>query len=148
MDTRWMALTRGSAAVSASWKGCFSMSSVGIPSSAGLLISACPPHTPGGGLGMQCHRYSIDDFDGPEDKLQQRVKHFGELVPQATTDFCIDVAQMGVGGIDSWGSRPLAQHMIPADRGYEWSFWLRPFSNEETSSKNRALALSSLARSQ
>ena len=39
---------------------------------------------------------------------------------------CIDVVQMGVGGIDSWGNKPLAEHMIGAQQEATWAFQLLP----------------------
>merc|ERR1719341_1100160 len=89
-------------------------------SNAGLLIASRGP-SPNTGLGMQCHRYDIDDFDGPENKLQQKVKHGGELESRSETDFCV--------GIDSWGNKPLAEHMIPADKPFDFAFFLRPFTD-------------------
>lgn len=38
---------------------------------------------------------------------------------------CIDAIQMGVGGIDSWGNKPLAQHMVPK-KELNWAFRLLP----------------------
>jgi len=130
LHTRWMALERRRDAA-----GC-----------AGLLIAAEAPHVPGSGLGMQCHRYNIDDFGGPEDKLKQQFKHAGELESRAETDFCVDAAQMGVGGIDSWGRKPLPEHMINPGDSFQWTFSLRPFTSEEAPADRRALALSALAQ--
>merc|ERR1711871_1337521 len=94
----------------------------------GLLISAKAPSP---ALGMQCHRYQLCDFDGGEVKTKQEFLHAGELVQSCETSFCVDVAQMGVGGIDSWGRRPLAQHMIGATQEFDWTFELRPLSDED-----------------
>jgi len=33
---------------------------------------------------------------------------------------------MGVGGIDSWGNKPLAEHMIGAQQEATWAFQLLP----------------------
>merc|ERR1719476_329263 len=90
----------------------------------GVLIAACGESI-AQGLGMQCHRYTLDDFDGPSNKLQQNVRHAGELEIKAETDFCIDAAHMGVGGVNSWGEKPMPQHMLKADQALRWSFGLR-----------------------
>merc|ERR1712048_595913 len=108
---------------------------------AGLLISARPP-TPT--LGMQCHRFALSDFDGGEVKTRQKFLHAGELIERAETSFCVDVAQMGVGGIDSWGRRPLQQHMIDACQTFDWTFQLRPLSKEAV--QRGAVEFSKLAR--
>eukprot|EP00913_Durusdinium_trenchii_P019465 g18299.t1 len=63
-------------------------------------------------LEMQCHRYALSDFDGGEDKPTQRFLHSGELEQRPTTALCIDAIQMGVGGIDSWGNKPLADEEV------------------------------------
>lgn len=39
---------------------------------------------------------------------------------------CIDAIQMGVGGIDSWGNKPLEEHMIGAQQEANWTFQLIP----------------------
>mmetsp|Transcript_26557 Transcript_26557/g.66801 ORF Transcript_26557/g.66801 Transcript_26557/m.66801 type:complete len:101 (+) Transcript_26557:2-304(+) len=96
---------------------------------------------------MQCHRYALDDFDGPEVIEQQRVRHGGELEARPETDFCVDAAQMGLGGINSWGAEPLKEHMIAADQAFEWSFWLRPMATEEAGPGQSSHAISAVARS-
>lgn len=107
-ETRWMALKR----------------SVG-DACGGLVIGALNP-TPT--LAMQCHRYDLSDFDGPGEKTQQRCLHAGELVERAETSFCVDAAQMGLGGIDSWGNKPLPEHTLKPDQELQWAFSLRPLT--------------------
>lgn len=87
-----------------------------------LFIAAKDPPS----LEMQCHRYDLSDFDGGEEKATQRFLHAGELVERPTTALCIDVFEMGVGGIDSWGNKPLAEHMIGAQQEATWAFQLLP----------------------
>jgi len=122
-ETRWMALKRAAGG--------------------GLLISAA---TPSPTLSMQCHRYALSDFDGPEDKTRQSCRHGGELVEQAETAFCVDAAMIGLGGIDSWGNKPLPQHMIRSDEQFDWAFHLRPLSKEQTEAEARGIVFSALAR--
>jgi hypothetical protein len=109
-ETRWMALLRSPAGTGA--EGC-----------AGLALAACHPT---GSLHMQCHRYLLEDFDAGKNKVQQVPRHAGELAERAETAFYIDAAQMGLGGIDSWGRKPLPQHMISPSQDYNWTFQLRP----------------------
>lgn len=111
LDTRWMTLRRREGASA---------------HCGGLLVVA-----EGRPVAMQCHQFDLADFDGPEDKKGQAVRHGGELVEKRETTLCVDAAQMGVGGIDSWGSKPLQEHMIDGQRTYEWSFRLQPLSPEE-----------------
>lgn len=54
--------------------------------------------------------------------------HTIDLVQRPEIYLCIDKAQMGVGGDDSWGSRPLAEYSIPF-RPLYYSFTLKPFTS-------------------
>lgn len=112
-ETRWMALRRRPGAAAAC---------------GGLLLAARPPSPV---LGMQCHRFALSDFDGGKVKEKQAFRHGGDLVERAETTFCVDAAHMGVGGIDSWGRKPLPQHMIGPTQEFDWSFELRPLGAEE-----------------
>ncbi|MFN7993704.1 MAG: glycoside hydrolase family 2 TIM barrel-domain containing protein [Bryobacteraceae bacterium] len=38
----------------------------------------------------------------------------------------VDERQMGIGGDDGWGARPLPKYMLPADREYRYQFRLEP----------------------
>ena len=40
----------------------------------------------------------------------------------------IDLKQMGVGGDNSWGARPLLKYIIPPGN-YKYSFIIKPISN-------------------
>merc|ERR1719336_2350473 len=102
----------------------------------GLLIVA---ESPSPKLGMQCHRFDPRDFDAPDIKEQQRVRHGGELVEREETAFFVDVAQMGVGGIDSWGNKPLPQHMIPPTESFTWACRLQPLTAEQAAADSSAL---------
>lgn len=52
-------------------------------------------------------------------------RHGGELVQKDVTTLLIDLKQMGVGGINSWGGWPLPQYRIPyAD--YDFEFIMTP----------------------
>merc|ERR1719428_2664199 len=109
--------------------------------SLGLLIAARSPDAGAVASGtavptleMQCHRFALSDFDGPEVKEKQPIRHAGELQAREETTFCVDVAQMGVGGIDSWGSKPLPEHTIAKGQSFSWSFSLRPLTVKEVGS--------------
>ena len=53
-------------------------------------------------------------------------KHATELVERDLTEIHLDAAQMGVGGVHSWGARPDAEVMMPPNHRYRVSFNLRP----------------------
>ena len=82
----------------------------------GLQITSDVP------LSMSALHYFDTDLDDGEKRHQ---RHAADLVPRAETQLNIDYKQMGVGGIDSWRSRPLARYQLPfAD--YEFSFMVKP----------------------
>lgn len=95
-------------------------------------------------------RNSVEDFDSEEAKnrpyqwtnftpeevanhdeaaakdVKPRMTHINDIVPRDFVEVCIDLRQQGVGGYDSWGSRPEPQYTLPANREYRWGFTLIP----------------------
>ncbi|HEY1023187.1 MAG TPA: glycoside hydrolase family 2 TIM barrel-domain containing protein, partial [Flavisolibacter sp.] len=61
-------------------------------------------------LNVSALPYSLDDLDPETDKKQY---HSGELVKRDTIYMHVDLQQLGLQGIDSWGSRPLEEYRIP-----------------------------------
>ena len=82
--------------------------------------------------------FSIADLDVamPEGNTSERnhnsqygiARHSLELKPSGQTYVHIDAVQMGLGGINSWGQRPMEKYRIPA-REREFRFMLRPMAN-------------------
>ncbi|WP_346237250.1 glycoside hydrolase family 2 TIM barrel-domain containing protein [Niabella insulamsoli] len=66
--------------------------------------------------------YNIDDLDPAPEKHQF---HSGELEQRDKIFMHIDLLQLGVQGIDSWGSMPLRKYWITPGR-YAYSYWVRP----------------------
>lgn len=56
----------------------------------------------------------------------QGLRHSAHIPTGQTHTLFIDHLQTGVGGINSWGARPLARYELPTDRSYKWSFRLKP----------------------
>lgn len=54
--------------------------------------------------------YTIASLDGGENKQNT---HFPEIKPADMTEVCIDLRQMGLGCVNSWGALPLPQYMLP-----------------------------------
>lgn len=54
--------------------------------------------------------YNIATLDGGPKKTNT---HWGELKQDDVTNLCIDLRQMGLGCIDSWGAIPRAEYMMP-----------------------------------
>ena len=56
----------------------------------------------------------------------RRQHHINDVTPQNFVEVCIDLRQQGVGGYDSWGSRPDPQYTLPANKDYKWGFTILP----------------------
>lgn len=69
-------------------------------------------------FGMTALWYNPEELT--QDKRGSRHPH--DLVKGASISLCIDHRQMGVGGIDSWLSRPMDHYLLPAE---EYSFTFR-----------------------
>ena len=48
------------------------------------------------------------------------------IVPRYFVEVCVDMKQSGVGGYDSWGSRPEPKYRISPNKEYSWGFTLKP----------------------
>lgn len=71
--------------------------------------------------------YSIDDLDPERERKQY---HSGELEKRNEIYLNIDHRQMGVAGIDSWGSLPLEPYRVRYD-SYEYSYVISPVANRK-----------------
>ncbi|MBP1653084.1 MAG: putative exported beta-galactosidase [Bacteroidetes bacterium] len=69
--------------------------------------------------------YSIDALDDGDKKHQ---RHSELLQPEPITNICIDKAQMGLGGIDSWGRLPLEKYLLHY-QDYHFTFMITPIKN-------------------
>jgi beta-galactosidase len=75
-------------------------------------------------LGASALPFLQEDFDeGPV----KRNRHTYHLRPRDVVELRLDHVQMGVGGDDSWGARPLERYRVPV-RPYAFSLRLRPFT--------------------
>ena len=68
-------------------------------------------------------RVSIEDLDGGLTKSQT---HITDVQEKDYTEVCIDYKMSGIGGYDSWGSRPEKARTLWADEAYSYSFTLVP----------------------
>lgn len=66
--------------------------------------------------------YAVEDLDPEAEKKQY---HSGELVKRNQVYVHMDLQQLGVQGIDSWGSMPLIQYQIPF-KDYSYSYCIKP----------------------
>jgi beta-galactosidase len=73
-------------------------------------------------LSMSALHYFDRDLDDGEKRHQ---RHAADLSPRPETQLNIDFKQMGIGGIDSWRSRPLDKYQLPYGN-YNFSFMVKP----------------------
>jgi len=66
--------------------------------------------------------YSVEDLDPEAEKKQY---HSGELVKRNQIYVHMDLQQLGVQGIDSWGAMPLIQYQVPF-KDYSYSYYIKP----------------------
>lgn len=77
-----------------------------------------------------------DDFESPGNLAQYRKDaksantHINDIKPRSFVNLNIDLAQMGVGGDNSWGAPIHPQYRLP-DQKYEYSFRMRPLVKED-----------------
>ena len=96
----------------------------------------------GGLLGFSVHHNRLEDFvppvkiaitseDGPQAAGNpERVNmHVNDIEPRRLISLNIDYGQMGLGGNDSWGARPLRKYSLTKP-GYRYRFTLRPYTPE------------------
>ena len=111
-DVRWMSFRRGSGG-------------------AGLLILA------GGGegesmgeypfLSMSALHYTQEDLD---DGVRKDQRHSGQLDERDLVAVNVDLRQMGVGGITSWGPTALPKYSLPYE-DYTYRYIFRPIPPSE-----------------
>ncbi|BCX46502.1 beta-galactosidase [Haloferula helveola] len=69
-------------------------------------------------LEMSAYPFAMDDLEGP--------KHPSDIPSRDFITLNIDHAQMGVGGINSWGAWPLGEYQIKPAGKHAWKFVLEP----------------------
>jgi len=90
----------------------------------GLLVSGDPYFS------FSALPYTIDDLD----YTISAKRHTVDLVKRDFVDLNIDYRQMGVGGDDSWGARPLNKYTL-FSRAMSYSFRLRPLTKNMDAQK-------------
>ncbi|MGB9862732.1 MAG: glycoside hydrolase family 2 TIM barrel-domain containing protein [Candidatus Saccharicenans sp.] len=87
------------------------------------------------GMGVKFIGQPVFEFSAipytPEDLTLSRrgEKHFVDVPRRSNLYVSIDLAQMGVGGDDSWGAKPHPQYLIKP-QAYTWSFIIQPLRTE------------------
>ena len=68
-------------------------------------------------------RQSIEDLDGGLEKSQT---HISDVPVRDYTEVCLDYKMSGIGGYDSWGSRPEPARTLWSSESYHYAFTLIP----------------------
>ena len=84
----------------------------------GLLVIGAPY------VGFSALHYELEDFDGGEVRAP---RHAVEIKEKDFTEVCVDWKQIGVGGVNSWGAKPLEKYRIAIDKPLEFGFTIVPF---------------------
>ena len=63
-----------------------------------------------------------EDFDPG---LTKKYRHTNDITPHKEVILCVDLAQRGVGGDNSWGARPHEQYILKA-KEYNYGFIIKP----------------------
>ena len=71
-------------------------------------------------LEVGAYPFLQSDLEGP--------LHPVDIPQRSITTVHVGLGQMGVGGENSWGARPLAKYEFPADKEYSWQFRILPVS--------------------
>jgi len=88
----------------------------------GLLITSDKPFY------ASALHYDIAELDEGDEKCQ---RHPSQLTPSRYTELTIDGEHCGLGGIDSWGARPLEQYRLSAVNR-SMTFFLTPVFNSSS----------------
>ncbi|MBN2480609.1 MAG: DUF4981 domain-containing protein [Bacteroidales bacterium] len=83
-------------------------------------------------------RNAMEDFDDGERKDQ---RHITDIIPGDYIEWCIDYRQMGVGGDNSWGAKPLVKYLIQPGE-YQYEFLIMPVRPEWDFNTDVAKAMS------
>ena len=73
---------------------------------------------------MECSAlpYLVKDLDAGARKEHSWGQHSGDLVERPLTQVHIQQHQMGLGCVNSWGAWPERSYLLPAKRGYDFTF--------------------------
>ena len=81
----------------------------------------------------QWQNFSADEVhdDNAARNVLRRQTHVSDIPQRDFTEVCVDYRQTGIGGYDSWGSRPEASRCLWADHSYSYSFTLIPDASKK-----------------
>ncbi len=87
------------------------------------------------GVSFSALHMENEDFDatsGVDYTNSNRSKHTIDIKEKDLIQLNIDLGQRGVGGDDSWYSKPQEQYQFKSNKNYNYSFYLIPFEGKTT----------------
>lgn len=69
-------------------------------------------------LSVSATNHRPEDLDPGMTKKQQ---HESDIIPRNETVLCVDLFQRGVGGLNSWGAKPLNEYRY-SDKEYKYKY--------------------------
>ncbi len=92
-------------------------------------------------LSMSAHHNPMEDFESPEAGFVAREeavnRHTTDVTSRELTSLNLDLAQMGVGGNNSWGMQTIDAYRL-LENGYRYRIRLRPFRGDAQSANELA----------
>lgn len=88
------------------------------------------------GLGFSALHMKNEDFDtteGIDYKNSNKSNHTTDIKEKDLVQLNIDLGQRGVGGDDSWYSKPQEQYMYKGNEQHSYGFYMIPFENKTVS---------------
>lgn len=89
------------------------------PEGTGLEIASREPFS------ASALHYTIESLD---EGTQKKQGHMPEVKTSDVTNLCVDLIQMGLGCVDSWGALPMAKYMVTY-KDYTFKFTIIPVKN-------------------
>lgn len=86
------------------------------PAGNGIEVTAAEPFS------ASALHYTIESLDEGENKMQG---HMPQVPVADLTNLCIDLKQMGLGCVNSWGALPRAEYMLPYG-DYKFTYTITP----------------------
>jgi len=108
-DTRWIAVSN-------------------VQNNGLLLVSDSENHLSFSALHME--NEDFDTTSGLDYKNSNKSKHTIDIKEKDLVQLNIDLGQRGLGGDDSWRSKPQEKYQLKGNKKYSYSFYMIPFENK------------------
>lgn len=85
------------------------------------------------GIGLLAKSFTPIEFNALEYTPEQLTNSlYSYLLPESdSVIWRLNYKQMGLGGDNSWGAKPLDKYQIPANQTYSYTYTLKPISTSD-----------------